>query len=240
MVIVWDVQQVLTSWYLLVHVWLNAVPTSTKMLLLIFVEIVIVVVRSVMDNTHRTVPSARQQGHRTICTWKCVFPLALMAFMLTQLQKHVRFVLLGWIVWLVSTMGGMWDVLHVLMVITCTLITLVRLHAISMSSRINGIIVVIHVMLIVVIVPVPTQHHASIVELLTISLKILQVDIVWANVQLKAILSVEIHVLNVIKPVSNAVELPFLIVFPVELVFTWRTVSVAMFVVLAPSQIILI
>ena len=65
-----------------------------------------------------------------------------------------------------------------LMVITCTLITLVNQAVISTSSRINGIIAVILVMLIVVIVPVPTQHHASIVELLTISLKILQVDIV--------------------------------------------------------------
>ena len=65
-----------------------------------------------------------------------------------------------------------------LMVITCTLITLVNQAVISTSSRINGIIAVILVMLIVVIVPVPTQHHASIVEFLTISLKILQVDIV--------------------------------------------------------------
>ena len=64
------------------------------------------------------------------------------------------------------------------MAITCIQITLANQAVTNTSSRINGIIVVIRVMLIVEIARVCTQLPASIVDLLTFSLKIPQEDIV--------------------------------------------------------------
>ena len=91
-------------------------------------------------------------------------------------------------------------------------------------------------MLIVEIARVCTQLPASIVDLLTFSLKIPQEDIVWVNVQPKGTLLVEIPALNAIKPVYSVVEPLLPIVFPVELVFIYRIVSVVMCVVLVRTQ----
>ena len=133
-------------------------------------------------------------------------------------------------------MVGMWGVPPVPMAITCIQITLANQAVTNTSSRMNGIIVVIRVMLIVEIARVCTQLPASIVDLLTFSLKIPQEDIVWVNVQPKGTLWVEIPALNAIKPVYSVVEPLLPIVFPVELVFIYRIVSVVMCVALVRTQ----
>ena len=91
------VEQIPTNWYLLGHVWPNAVPTSMKMPPLTSVEIAIVVARNAMANMPRIALNARQQEPKTIYTWRCVCLPVPTAFTPIQPQKHARSVQLVWI-----------------------------------------------------------------------------------------------------------------------------------------------
>ena len=117
-----------------------------------------------MAHTPKIVPSVKPPEPKSTFTLKCVLTPVLMAITRTILLEFVKYAPSAFFAQLVKLILAMSSAKHAMMDTIYKLTKPVQLDAISMTLKMNGIIVVIHAMPTVETVQVPMILLASTVE----------------------------------------------------------------------------